>query len=206
MQRIDTKCYEVGSSPEELEIFAQHMTDKIKIRCFIDSYIKNHEQDNVTKAGDVFSIFLNAAIDLGKVNVITYILEVGIKDHVLSQDSNDGGILTSLDITDFSPISSAMYCTSDEILKLMKKYIQNPGILKTDIPSQDYPHIKRILEIPPHGMNSDSCLEQYLDHIYTKESLKILIDEINLETVQETQKITDVEESKEKLMPTKREI
>jgi hypothetical protein len=30
-------------------------------------------------------------------------------------------------------------------------------------------------------MDSDSCLEQYLDHIYTKESLNILIDEINVE-------------------------
>lgn len=85
-------------------------------------------------------------------------------------------------ITDFSPLSSAMYSMNDDILKSIKEYIDTHVIVKTNLYQQtsvDYPHIKRILEIPGFNMNSDFFLDQYLKHIYTMESLNVLINDIN---------------------------
>ncbi len=172
-----TKSYEVGFSPKELEDFRKIIIAKKSPEQFIQAYLEKHKEDNVSNYLDVFSLILNAAISLKNNYIVEYLLKEGVK--YISKSGFDNGILANVDITDFSPFSSAMYSMNEEILKLIKEYIDNNSIIKSDIPSQDYQHIKRILEIPGFNMDSDYCLEEFLQHIYTPESLNVLIDDIN---------------------------
>lgn len=154
----EAKQYKTSILKPDLEEFQASIkegtTDK-----YVQNYISNHTEEGVTSKEDVYSLMLIAAVSLEVIPVI---------EHILSQKHNDN-ILTSIDDRGYSPITRIMYSGNQDILSLVEEYINRDKTIipKTTILEPEFLHIKEILKFPQfEEMDVDSCVEQYLQHLY----------------------------------------
>lgn len=113
---------------DDIERFNKAREESVEAESkFIQDYINKHKQYNVESADDVYSLLLGCAIDLRDIKLVEHILSI----------KHESNILTYVDGTHFSPVSSVLGCKDYEILKLVGQYVtsitkNSDDTIKTD--------------------------------------------------------------------------
>lgn len=145
----------------------------------IEGYLVSHQNDQVEKVEDFYSLLLNASISLKDTDNIQQILKF---TEEADKEFDINSVLTSVDSTRHSPISNVLYSSKINLINLIEKFIQLPNrdvSSKAKLPSSDSKVIdkmKIIMEAPP--MHIDYCLDKFLSPLYSNDTINELIGHI----------------------------
>lgn len=171
------KRFETSILDTDLNNIKKIIENGPEIDKFINDFMIMHKDHNVQSKDDVLSLILLSAISLE---------EYDIARKILTTDENsilrpEGNILTNTNITDYSPISMTMCAGNEQALELIDNYLKSISIAafpKTTIAPNDKINLEEMLEFPQFDIDVESCIENYLNYLYTKEALgSLIIDE-----------------------------
>ena len=144
---------------------------------FMQDFIKKNIAHEVKSNVDIYSLLLNSAVILEKSLLVKDLLK-----KIKELDSTEKmQILTSVDDTDHSPLSSVLESGNKDILLLFKKFIEDnftdhKGNIKFNNNDVDKENILSAIEFSQfYDLSPRTCLDNFLKPIYTEESLKEII-------------------------------
>ncbi len=156
---------------KEIEEFKSDLKLSTKAENFVQQYIENHKSEGVTTPYVVFGLILNSAIALEDVQLVKDITDIMRSDF----ETNIVDIITCVDASGCSAISSTLYSGNQELLTLVGSLIQDLRsqlIEKTDCIPEDLRNLETVVRCPHfEGLDAETCINDFIKPVYSEESI-----------------------------------
>lgn len=153
----------------DIQQFEQLQKEPRGIQQFVNQYIESHEQDGVRSPYIVFGLLLNSAIALQKIDLVKDVIDIINEE----QQPNIAKILTFVDGSGYSVISSTLYSGNQTIFSMIEGLVQDliqKPIIKTDC--IEIRHLETVILCPQfEDLDPEVCINEFIRPFYTEESI-----------------------------------